>query len=71
MKTCDFDGCEQEADWAVYAAYDVGSSEPPVHPLVARYPAAMLTACGKHLPPLMALDECKAGSTQQWVVKPL
>lgn len=53
MSTCDYEGCDHDMRFRVYASYD---------------PAPMFRACDRHLGPLMLRDADGFGSTRQWLV---
>ena len=69
MVECDREGCEQQARWLAYAAYDVNGDLP--HPQMARYAEPMVRACsGEHMMWELGRDAASVGTTRQWVVTP-
>ncbi len=67
MVICEYDGCEDQAIFRAYASYNADHGE-NAHPLHARYPAAMIRACGWHIGRLMLHDADGPNSTRQWLI---
>lgn len=63
-------GCELDAEWLIYAAYDEEALTIKVHPLVSRYPLPMMKSCNHCLASLLTDDSEKPATTRQWIVKP-
>lgn len=68
MPQCD--GCELDAEWLIYAAYEEEAINLKVHPLVARYPLPMKKSCNFHVASLLTDDSEKPATTRQWLVRP-
>lgn len=68
MAQCD--GCELDAEWLIYAAYDEEAINIRVHPLVARYPLPMKRSCNHHISGMLTEDSEHLTTTMQWIVKP-
>ena len=62
------DRCPEPAWWLAFAAYPIASAGP--HPTLARYPAAMVRACDRHLAEALAADYSLDNSTGAWLVTP-
>ena len=62
---CDI--CGAPVVFRAYAAYNADHGE-NVHPLHARYPAAMIRACVEHVGEVMLDDVEPPFSTRQWLV---
>ena len=67
--TCDHEGCEATARWAVYVVANLSS--PTFAPMAAMRPEPLIRVCGDHLTWELGRDAASVGSTQQWVVKPV
>ncbi len=74
MSEMDCDYCDADAAWLVYAAYPIrplSRSEP--HPLLARYPGAMIRACQSDMPLVihaMTEDQESFGATAGYYLQP-
>ena len=67
MTACDYDGCDEPMRFRVYASYNADEGD-NAHPRHARYPAAMIRACDRHIGRLMLHDADGSGSTRQWLI---
>jgi hypothetical protein len=67
MTGCDVNGCTAPIRFRLYAAYNADHGE-NIHPLHARYPAAMHRSCSEHIGTLALGDAASPFSTRQWLV---